>query len=529
MYFGNFSRVWYDLQDKKQFELVTNILQRVGFRSRLKDEGDFFIEYNVKDTDKPEIIADKIYGDPNFHWIVLLFNDFINPTYEWIKSPQNMSNLLSHKYKGNVLYLESSDFSFGPSDRVSIDRWDPDGPAWEHIGTDLVLSTDRSLHKVVLSGEAPYVLGDYVTLDGIELPQDPNNEEAPVGYRSVNPNTPAVTAQLTNNKSSAVPDWATKKMCHSCYDINVRITSEDDVICPNPLNPNCPNDAPVCQVRIELRVNEWSRCLDTIGDTPIKPSIERYPTIKDPIDFRRCYLNTHIRVCTWLGACDCDDTKYENEAESDFLYAFDPCIEDCGIASEAYQLFNRVIEEMFGVATTPQCCQTQHERAASFKFVNKDYNLKENEHMWFGISKEELVQAMYDSWSGVLTTTTHDTDMKTEDEIYVLHNYTLPPSELTVAPLEILKIVLVPEKGIHHLEDGDGNTLNPLANLDGEVWTGTVNAPISIPFENSLLYMYTQDNQIFDSDIINVVSDEELLNFLDPNILTLLCKKSKTF
>ena len=170
---------------------------------------------------------------------------------------------------------------------------------------------------------------------------------------------------------------------------------------------------------------------------------------------------------------------------------------------------------MFGVATTPQCCQTQHERAGSFKFVNKDYNLKENEHMWFGISKEELVQAMYDSWSGVLTTTTHDTDMKTEDEIYVLHNYTLPPSELTVAPLEILKIVLVPEKGIHHLEDGDGNTLNPLANLDGEVWTGTVNAPISIPFENSLLYMYTQDNQIFDSDIINVVSDEE--NELDIN------------
>jgi hypothetical protein len=129
--------------------------------------------------------------------------------------------------------------------------------------------------------------------------------------------------------------------------------------------------------------------------------------------------------------------------------------------------------------------------------------------MWFGISKEELVQAMYDSWSGVLTTTTHDTDMKTENEWYQRFNYTVPPSELTVAPLKILKIVLVPEKGIHHLEDGDGNTLNPLANLEGEVWTGTVNAPVPIPFDDSLLYMYTQDNQIFDSDIISVVSDEE--------------------
>jgi hypothetical protein len=184
------------------------------------------------------------------------------------------------------------------------------------------------------------------------------------------------------------------------------------------------------------------------------------------------------------------------------------------VGNEAYDIFNQVIREMHGVVSSQPCCghgtvPSDEKSTRSFKFVNKDYKLKENEHMWFGISKEELAQAMYDAWTGVETTTEHSSDMKTLEMIDTAYNYILAPNELTVAPLKILKIVLVPEKGIHHLEDGDGVILNPLANLEGEVWTGTVNEPIPIPFEDTLLYMYTQDNQIFDSDTINVVSDEE--------------------
>ena len=513
MYFGNFSRVWYDLQDKNQFELVTNILQRVSFRSRLKDEGDFFIEYNVKDTDKPEIIADKIYGDPNFHWIVLLFNDFMNPTYEWVKTPQNMTNLLSHKYKGNVLYLESSDFAFGPSDRVSIDRWDPDAEpedAWEHIGTDLVLSTDRSLHKVVLAGEAPYVVGDYVTLDGIELPSDPNNDEnVPMAYRSVNPNTPNIATLATIGTASDTVS-KTGKICKSCYSISVTMSTQDDVTCPQP-DDDC-NDAPICSVRIDMRVRESAECIRG-GYRPT--TVKRSHRTTGPFNRQRCYLRTDITVCSYLSHCDCDeDENYSDTAEAHSWHYFDPCLEDCVVGNGAYQLFNQVLEEMYGVVSSPACCVFSDtplgERSTrSFKFVNKDYKLKENEHMWFGISKEELAQAMYDAWTGVETTTEHTTDMKTDKETEIYHNYILAPSELTVAPLKILKIVLVPEKGIHHLENGDGDVLNPLANLEGEVWTGTINAPVPVPFEDSLLYMYTQDNQIFDSDIISVVSDEE--------------------
>lgn len=82
--------------------LLTNIMTRSSFLKEIMDNTAVFYEYQLKDDETPEIIADKLYGDPNRHWIVLLFNQIINPYYEFPLSVERLENLITTKYNQTI-------------------------------------------------------------------------------------------------------------------------------------------------------------------------------------------------------------------------------------------------------------------------------------------------------------------------------------------------------------------------------------------------------------------------------------------
>ena len=82
-------------------DTVTNIIARFGFEKELKENSSTFYPYRIKDSDTPEIIASKYYNDPEKHWIVLLFNDIIDPQYDWPLPYNNFITYVSDKYTAN--------------------------------------------------------------------------------------------------------------------------------------------------------------------------------------------------------------------------------------------------------------------------------------------------------------------------------------------------------------------------------------------------------------------------------------------
>jgi len=82
-------------------ETVTNIIARFGFEKELKENQSAYYKYVVKDSDTPEIIADKFYDNPERHWIVLLFNDIIDPQYDWPLQYQPFIDFVDEKYSAN--------------------------------------------------------------------------------------------------------------------------------------------------------------------------------------------------------------------------------------------------------------------------------------------------------------------------------------------------------------------------------------------------------------------------------------------
>ena len=108
MYFSKFPLLRYRFVEKDKTlkaKLATNILKRVGFTELSKDDKDYFITYDIQEGEKPEVIADKLYGDPEYHWVILLFNDIINPYDDWPMGSYEIDQYVEQKYQGDSLFL----------------------------------------------------------------------------------------------------------------------------------------------------------------------------------------------------------------------------------------------------------------------------------------------------------------------------------------------------------------------------------------------------------------------------------------
>lgn len=98
MYFANFPLIPYDVVGNGDFKLATNIMRRVVARTKTKYEKGFFDTYDVKNGETPEMIAYKLYGDSELHWIILLMNDIVDRYHQWPMSTRQFLAHINNKY-----------------------------------------------------------------------------------------------------------------------------------------------------------------------------------------------------------------------------------------------------------------------------------------------------------------------------------------------------------------------------------------------------------------------------------------------
>jgi len=91
MYFNAIPKIQYDSMNTGNPKIVTNLLRRVAVRAKVRTNTLLFDTYDVKEGETPEIIAHKLYDDPELHWIVLLVNDVTDRYHQW---PMNYSQFL---------------------------------------------------------------------------------------------------------------------------------------------------------------------------------------------------------------------------------------------------------------------------------------------------------------------------------------------------------------------------------------------------------------------------------------------------
>ena len=98
MYFKQFPTIPYDSTGTGQTKDVKNLLRRVAIRQKVKSNTLFYDTYDVKDGDSPESIADKLYDNPELHWVVLLVNDITDVYHQWPLRYSQFLQFVKDKY-----------------------------------------------------------------------------------------------------------------------------------------------------------------------------------------------------------------------------------------------------------------------------------------------------------------------------------------------------------------------------------------------------------------------------------------------
>jgi hypothetical protein len=113
MYFKDFPVLPYPfyIGDQRSYAIARNVLRRVGFTDRINERA-AFIEYDIKDGERPEHIANRIYGNPQYHWIILLANNIIDPYHGWYKPQTVMENYIQRVYNSIAVYFTDRNDKF---------------------------------------------------------------------------------------------------------------------------------------------------------------------------------------------------------------------------------------------------------------------------------------------------------------------------------------------------------------------------------------------------------------------------------
>ena len=108
-YFRNIPNVQYDINgtEPNRFRAVTNIMQRVKFKSSVIENITDYYPYYVKEGERPDIVSFQKYGTVAYSYLILLLNNIVDPLFDWPLPSRQFENYIIEQY-GSIASAQST-------------------------------------------------------------------------------------------------------------------------------------------------------------------------------------------------------------------------------------------------------------------------------------------------------------------------------------------------------------------------------------------------------------------------------------
>lgn len=102
-YFREVSDLLYQSQNTNRnssydYVRVKNLFRRAKIRDDYFQNATTFTKYKIIGEERPEQVAEKVYGSPEYDWLVLISNNILNVRTEWPLSDIEFDDYLERKY-----------------------------------------------------------------------------------------------------------------------------------------------------------------------------------------------------------------------------------------------------------------------------------------------------------------------------------------------------------------------------------------------------------------------------------------------
>jgi hypothetical protein len=91
-----------DRNSSLDYVTAKNLFRRVKLRDDLQNVFTLFNKYEIREGERPDTVAEKIYGAPDYDWVVLLSANITSVRDQWPLSDKDLYLYAENKY-GNIL------------------------------------------------------------------------------------------------------------------------------------------------------------------------------------------------------------------------------------------------------------------------------------------------------------------------------------------------------------------------------------------------------------------------------------------
>lgn len=82
----------------QDYVTIKNLWKRAKLREDIANAITAFDYYQIKDNERPDQIAERIYGDPELDWVILITNNITNLNNQWPLDNNSLYNYIIEKY-----------------------------------------------------------------------------------------------------------------------------------------------------------------------------------------------------------------------------------------------------------------------------------------------------------------------------------------------------------------------------------------------------------------------------------------------
>ena len=90
-----------DVSSNEEYITVKNIFKRAKIRTDIINIITAFNYYQIPDNMRPDVVAQKLYNNPELDWVILITNNITNVRDEWPLSNQDLYYYMLDKYESD--------------------------------------------------------------------------------------------------------------------------------------------------------------------------------------------------------------------------------------------------------------------------------------------------------------------------------------------------------------------------------------------------------------------------------------------
>jgi len=104
MYFSIIPNVSYDEKpisypfSESDFVVAKNFFRRYKVNDDVFSNAVYFKKYSIREGERPETLAHKLYGNVFYDWVILLTNNMVNAQYDWPLNNYELYQTLESEY-----------------------------------------------------------------------------------------------------------------------------------------------------------------------------------------------------------------------------------------------------------------------------------------------------------------------------------------------------------------------------------------------------------------------------------------------